>query len=297
MRDVPDTSELVGTKKLASLIMKQCCLALIAFLSTLPLCFCSSAERNEKPVPSVAEPKQETESQQMSIVDLKRLYRSARSEFERRTLCLQAIDGGAVYKGGPISSLDEVFGTNFGSQLPTQTEVRRVGVVHFVLENASEPSSEPSSVARGYSGWYLAVGYDHNGRIQDYYLTNLHKGMSSIEETNDKLPIAELKRLYESSQSYQERRALCLKAIETGAIVTTGSISSVDEIFGTAFASNLPSRKQVEKTGRVPFALQDSSAASSAESSTAKTGNGWVLVVQYDYNGDIQNYYLTNIQT
>jgi hypothetical protein len=157
-------------------------------------------------------------------------------------------------------------------------------------------TSEKSPVARAYGGWYLAVQYDYNGKIRNYYLTNLNKGMSTVLDTKETSSIADLQRLYSSSGTAEERRRLCLQAIDSSLIVTTGSIALIDRIFGTNFRSRLPSKREVQRTVRIPFGSQIRSSTNSKETSDASPVSHWFLAVQYDYNGDIQNYYLSNVQ-
>lgn len=63
------------------------------------------------------------------------------------------------------------FGTHFAEDLPATTESKRIAVVDFVPFVASPNES----VAAGHFGWYLAFEYDSKGKIQNYYLSNLHK--------------------------------------------------------------------------------------------------------------------------
>ena len=148
---------------------------LIVLLLSIPLSSsCAATQRDgrrEAPTPiSKSTPE---EKQKVSITELKRLYGSATSEFERRAICLRAIDEGVIFRTGPISSIDEIFGTKFAADLPTKREIKRIAVIDFAVETKSAPSDD--TVARGHSGWFMVIEYDYNGDIQNYYLTNLHK--------------------------------------------------------------------------------------------------------------------------
>ena len=134
------------------------------------LCFCAQAGREgarDTPAPKV---KQAEVRRMMSVEELRRRYEAAGTEHERRAVCLQAIDQGAIYRGGPVSTLDAIFGTRFAADLPRagETQSATVDFVPFV------PSPDPS-IAAGHTGWYLAIQYDAAGRLGNYYLTNLHK--------------------------------------------------------------------------------------------------------------------------
>jgi len=130
---------------------------------------------NQTTPTQVAASKQGEENKKVPNTELRRLYERATSEYERRAICLQAIDQGAIFRTGPVSAIDEIFGTNFGSNLPTKKEIKRTVVVHFAQPTTPVPSPDGRAVARGYTGWFLVVEYDYNGDIQNYYLTNLHK--------------------------------------------------------------------------------------------------------------------------
>jgi len=108
--------------------------------------------------------------QKVSIEELKRLYDSAKTEYERRDVCLRAIDQGTIYRDGPVSALDAIFGTHFASKLPRAGE-SNYGSVQFV---PFVPSPDNSKAAANV-GWRLSVEYSTTGKIVNYYLTNLHK--------------------------------------------------------------------------------------------------------------------------
>jgi hypothetical protein len=60
--------------------------------------------------------------------------------------------------------------TNYAGKLPRGDELE-TGVVDFhpALLSGSEKA------ASGHIGWYLAFKFDSKGRLQNYYLSNLHK--------------------------------------------------------------------------------------------------------------------------
>src|SRR5437868_14524372 len=104
------------------------------------------------------------------IARLAKAYRAARTEFERRSVCLDAIDSGVVARVRPVAVVDAIFGTTYAKKLPRGSELE-TGVVHFhpPLLSGSD------SAASGYIGWYFAFEFDSNGRLQSYHLSNLHK--------------------------------------------------------------------------------------------------------------------------
>jgi hypothetical protein len=102
---------------------------------------------------------------------LAKAYRAARTEFERRAVCLQAIDEGVVTRGRSVAVVDAVFGTTYAKKLPPAGGGLETGVVDF---HPSLPSGS-DAVASAHIGWYLVFEFDSTSRLQNYYLTNLHK--------------------------------------------------------------------------------------------------------------------------
>ena len=102
----------------------------------------------------------------ISTEELRRLYFTARSETERRDVCLRAIDEGVIQTFGPVKvgTVDALFGTQFSSNLPPDAESRQ-GIIDF--------ADSPSPASKGAYGWYLAVGYFSDGSISNYYVSKV----------------------------------------------------------------------------------------------------------------------------
>lgn len=257
--------------------------ALVAAVILL-LCSCANRDKEKELLPGVTNSNTEA-SGASSVTELQRLYRAAGSEQERRVVCLRAIDEGAVYRGGPVANLDQIFGTHFASELPAAGQIKSGKPILFATQLSQSPTPDGIAEAVPYIGSYLAVQYDHDGKVQYYYLSNLHKGFSGSIVGREPISVAELKRLYDGAKSESERRDVALKAIDEGVIRSFKPvhISTIDQIFGTHLASQLPTKKEQNRTGIVSFA------------SPAQT-TGWFLAVEYSYDGELLNYYLTNIQ-
>jgi hypothetical protein len=105
------------------------------------------------------------------IDGLARAYRAARTEFERRAVCLDAIDAGVLARGRSVAVVDAVFGTTYARKLPPEGGGLETGVVDF----HPPPPSPSDAVQVAYIGWYLAFEFDSDGRLQNYYLSNVHK--------------------------------------------------------------------------------------------------------------------------
>jgi len=146
--------------------------AIAGFIGLVACVRTEKGKGTEASVPS-ADSTAQKGKQRMSTADLNKLYGSASSELQRRSICLQALDSGLIFRTGPISAVDEIFGTNFAKELPTKREARKTAVVDFEMQ--VQPREKEMAEAAGHKGWFLAIEYDYNGEIQNYYLTNLHK--------------------------------------------------------------------------------------------------------------------------
>jgi hypothetical protein len=98
-------------------------------------------------------------------------YRAARTQIERRAVCLAAIDAGVVARDRSVVAIDAVFGTSYARKLPPAGGDLESGVVEF------QPLPPPPSnaFAAAHLGWYLAFQFDSAGKVQNYYITNVHK--------------------------------------------------------------------------------------------------------------------------
>lgn len=212
-----------------------------------------------------------------AVAELARLYQAAQTEQERRAVCLRAIDEGRISAGSPVATFDQTFGTHFAVKLPTEGTVAK-DLILFATQPKLPSRSDGRVEAIADVGSYFAFDYDHQGNVQYYFLSNLHKGMSSRIISAETVSIAELKRLYDLAQSEAERRDIALRAIDEGVIRTFPHVhvSTLDAIFGTNLASTTK-----PATGIINF--------------TSTPGSGWLMAVDYDREGNITNYYLTNL--
>lgn len=108
---------------------------------------------------------------QKEIERLAKAYRTARTDFERRAVCLEAIDVGAIARGRPVADVDAIFGTNYSRKLPPVGGELEHGVVDF----HPQLRSPRDDVQVAFIGWYFGFKFDSNGTVQDYCLSNLHK--------------------------------------------------------------------------------------------------------------------------
>jgi hypothetical protein len=101
---------------------------------------------------------------------LAKAYRAARTEFERRAVCLDAIDAGVIADRSSVAVVDAIFGTTYARKLPHGRELE-TGIVDFHPPSLSGSDSRASA----YIGWYLAFKFDTAGKLENYYVSNWHK--------------------------------------------------------------------------------------------------------------------------
>src|SRR5882762_3746951 len=145
-------------------------LAAIVFLG----CFACQKPGEIRPI---SDSKKEAQLEPM-VAELRRLYGAAKTERDRRAACLKAIDGRLIDRAGPVSKVDQIFGTHFASELPDKGEAIKHGFILFADQLSLPPRPDGRAEGISYSGSYLDIDYDTNGAIQNYYISNLHKGGS-----------------------------------------------------------------------------------------------------------------------
>lgn len=98
-------------------------------------------------------------------------YKIALTETDRLNLCIKAINAKLIYQGCSIRDIDQIFGTQYSSHLPTKETLTTTGVIDFSIAQKS-PSD---TIASYHSGWYLVVEFDFKGNVLNYYISNIHK--------------------------------------------------------------------------------------------------------------------------
>ena len=273
--------------------MNRVAVGLFLGVSIALLCGCAN-KPPRTPIPSESQKQEKTLDQ--SIAELKRLYETAPSQHERRTIGLRAIDEGVIKQGRPVAVVDAIFGSHFASELPVGQGATVTTYIRFGRQIAPPPGYTGPTVAIGYLGWSMQISYDEQGNIQNYHLNNLWKGHPHVDDEASKAPtpIPELRKQYEAAQSEAERRAVCIQAIDEIAVATYQPVSTIDAIFGTHLASQLPTKKEAIRTGIVELAPSTQTAA--PDKDKARSSYGWFLAVEYEHDGNITNYYLTNVR-
>jgi hypothetical protein len=104
---------------------------------------------------------------------LAKAYRAARTEFERRAVCLDAIDGGVIAEGRSVTVVDAIFGTTYATKLPRVGAGLDAGVVRF--HPLPPPPSSGRHIQAATTGWFFVFEFDSAGKVENYYLSNLHK--------------------------------------------------------------------------------------------------------------------------
>ena len=234
-----------------------------------------------------------------AIRELQRLYAEAKTESARRSLALRAMDEGLIRRGGPVFNVDQILGTHYESDLRPGNAI----VFDRILladQPGEWPSPDPDRVyARGYFGTYLDLEYDTKGVVQYYRFSNLQKGHTQRADgqfgdiAESPPPVEELKQALVAATSQRDRREICFRAIEGGVITTSASVDTVDAIFGTHLAADLPNRRTrhafVNLSGPYP------AAGGAIEKMTTRDG-AWFMDVEYLPDGRLSSYYVTNVR-
>ena len=101
------------------------------------------------------------------LADLPKQYASATTSAEKLHLCLTMIDLGLVRIGIRAERLLELFGND-----ATPLETPKVVLVEFRRKVAAT-SADVQTVL---SSWYMVCEVDKEGRVKNYFLTNIGKG-------------------------------------------------------------------------------------------------------------------------
>jgi len=102
---------------------------------------------------------------------LAKAYHAARTEFERRAVCLEAIDTGVIAVGRPLAVVDAIFGTSYVKKRRPPLHELETGIVEF----HPLPPPPRNDVQAAHVGWYFGFSFDSAGRLADYSLSNIHK--------------------------------------------------------------------------------------------------------------------------
>jgi len=98
-------------------------------------------------------------------------YRAAQTEFERRAVCLEAIDEGVIAVGRSVAVVDAIFGTSYAKKRRPPRRELETGTVEF----HPLPPPPRNDVQAAYVGWYFGFDFDSAGQLADYSLSNVHK--------------------------------------------------------------------------------------------------------------------------
>src|SRR6266853_2033739 len=142
---------------------KQSVMPILLLSCILFLCCYCAPQKQGKQKSSVTESNQQENREKVLIAELRQLYDTAKSQYERRAVCLRAIDEGAIHRGGHVSAIDEIFSTHFASRMPTEKEAIRKTWILFA-DQFSPPPAPDGQVTEGVAtvGWYMAFDYDKN---------------------------------------------------------------------------------------------------------------------------------------
>lgn len=104
-------------------------------------------------------------------------YISATTEMQRMQVAVDAINANLICRGCKVDLLDEIFSTDFRRKDPNSLgfDDKYTEVVYFDPPKDLMDRNGSAERALAYKGWYLAIKYDKDGKLVDYFLTNIHK--------------------------------------------------------------------------------------------------------------------------
>jgi len=105
-------------------------------------------------------------------------------------------------------------------------------------------------------------------------------------------PVEELAAKYKRASSERERMTICIEAIDRGFVHVGGSVKIFDAIFGTKLAEQLPERGEPWEKGGVHFAEQLKIEKDNVQQIPFI---GWYCQVEFDDQGTIRSYFLSNM--
>lgn len=106
-------------------------------------------------------------------------FAACKTPRDRLAFVIAAIDDGTIDVGAAIEDIRVLFSRDFVDIGAVGTDgVKWAGYVNF--ERVSPQPSNPAGLlpAPKVEGWYLYLTYDRTGRVSDYWLSNVHKGMA-----------------------------------------------------------------------------------------------------------------------
>jgi hypothetical protein len=96
-------------------------------------------------------------------------YRAAQTEFERRAVCIEAIDAGVIAVGSPVAVVDAIFGTSYVKKRRPRLHELETGTVDF----HPLPPPPRDDIQAGHVGWYFGFSFDSAGKLANYSLSNV----------------------------------------------------------------------------------------------------------------------------
>ena len=103
-------------------------------------------------------------------------YKSAKTEIQKRTICIDLIDKGVLYDGSPVADLRRVFQNDFLEAGMADQTNNGLAIVYFVPpDHTANPMVQVAN-----TGWYLAITYRENdGSVIHYHLSNEGKDLNT----------------------------------------------------------------------------------------------------------------------
>ena len=95
---------------------------------------------------------------------------------------------------------------------------------------------------------------------------------------------------YKAATAEKDKMAVCIEVMDNGLLQRGTSVKTIDAIFGSHLANDLPRQRGAVGKGAVRFAEQPPPTGEAV----ANPYVGWYLGLEFDSEGSIRKYYLSN---
>jgi hypothetical protein len=105
-------------------------------------------------------------------------------------------------------------------------------------------------------------------------------------------PVEEFSTKYKRASTERERMAVCIEVIDKGLISVGASVKTFDAIFGTKLMKQLPAPGEPFEKSGIDFAEQLKIEKDNAQQVPYV---GWYFQIEFDHQGTIRSYFLSNM--
>jgi hypothetical protein len=114
-------------------------------------------------------------AEESKIEQFARKYKQAKPRDARRDVIIAAIDQKCIDQFESVDVIKRICGTDFHYETQNEDSSGRGRVYFGPIEKGREGAPDY------YKGWFMVVHFNRNGKIGDYYLSNVIKPVRYIE--------------------------------------------------------------------------------------------------------------------